>query len=223
MSFDPILLHFDHVTLQSGKHHAAKDGHCLLEVVSMFAGEPFSDAPACVCPVLAEFGRNWNDALRNDEERRALLQYIPRLVDTVATPKIELARAFMAVDWMARAHLPAVLERFQPLIDQAATLRDLPEVNSNAAALRAGVSIRLINRECLRFGDEPGNRSPLSMLCFASQATDAVILACTEPLVSKVTMGAVSAVRHATGSWATATGSDPVVHALFDRMIKAGA
>lgn len=72
----------DTITLQSGNHSSPDSGHCLLEVVSMFAGESFGDHPACVDPVLAAFGRSWNDGLRNDAERNQLKQYIPLLPGT---------------------------------------------------------------------------------------------------------------------------------------------
>lgn len=68
--------------LNKGGHTGPTDGHCLIEVVSMFAGEPFGDEPACVCPALGDFGRSWNDGMRSDEERAQLKQYIPRLVGT---------------------------------------------------------------------------------------------------------------------------------------------
>ena len=52
------VLDLDALTLSSGSHESPSEGHCLLEVVSMFAGEPFSDRPRCVCPVLAAFARS---------------------------------------------------------------------------------------------------------------------------------------------------------------------
>ena len=70
------------ITLQSGNHDDPTEGHCLLEVVSLFAGEPFGDHPHCVDLVLAEFGRSWNDGLRSDAEREQLKRYIPLLPGT---------------------------------------------------------------------------------------------------------------------------------------------
>jgi hypothetical protein len=40
------------IALNSGGHSSPDEGHCLLEVVSMFAGEQFGDKPQCVDPVL---------------------------------------------------------------------------------------------------------------------------------------------------------------------------
>ena len=63
------MLNLDSVVLAHGSHSSAEEGHCLLEVVSMFAGERFSDNPACVDPVLAAFGRSWNYGMRSWNRR----------------------------------------------------------------------------------------------------------------------------------------------------------
>lgn len=47
-------------SLRSGGHEVEQieSGEaCLLEAVAYVAGEPLSDSPPCVCPVLASFGR----------------------------------------------------------------------------------------------------------------------------------------------------------------------
>ena len=38
----------ENIVLSSGAHGSHEEGHCLLEVVSMFAGDDFGDSPACV-------------------------------------------------------------------------------------------------------------------------------------------------------------------------------
>ena len=119
----------DTVTLHSGRHDNPDQGHCLLEVVSMFAEEPFTDAPKCVSPVLRVFGISWNDGLRSDEERAQLKQYIPRLVGTAGDTAADERRAWMATDWLVRVHTPAWLDA-AGLTDQAARLRGLPELVS---------------------------------------------------------------------------------------------
>ena len=73
---NPIIPHLtpEQITaleLGSGSHEPGAPDPCLLELESMFAGEPFSDSPACVDPVLAAFGRVWNDALP-DADRQQL-------------------------------------------------------------------------------------------------------------------------------------------------------
>lgn len=49
--------------LEHGSHEKRAMGVCAMEAVAWLAGEPHSDAPACTCPVLGAFVRNWNDNL----------------------------------------------------------------------------------------------------------------------------------------------------------------
>jgi len=112
--------------LYQGSH--APDGQmCLLEAVAYIAGEPWSDAPECVCPVLAAFGRAWNDGMRSNEERAQLLPYIPSLIGTKSTPEVELTRSYMAFNWLIRIHLVAWL-RLGHLDTHADTLEALSEI-----------------------------------------------------------------------------------------------
>lgn len=111
--------------LDEGNHNNPDDGHCLLEVVSMFAGEPFSDKPACVDPVLAAFGRSWNDRT-DDETRQTLKRYIVPLTDTMQGPELSVRRSLMALDWMWRVHVPHWFDLVPALAEHAATLRALP-------------------------------------------------------------------------------------------------
>jgi hypothetical protein len=117
------------LNLDSGAHSDPQSGHCLLEVVSMMAGEPFGDSPQCVDPVLAAFGRSWNDRL-GDVERQSLKQYVPMLVGTYKGPALQIKRAFMALDWLWRVHAPLWLEQVPGLAEHAATLRALAPITS---------------------------------------------------------------------------------------------
>ena len=56
------------VRLSQGKHRGPDHGACVMELASMLAGEPFSDRPRCVDPVIAGFLRTYNDGI--DENRR---------------------------------------------------------------------------------------------------------------------------------------------------------
>lgn len=66
------------VTLTIGSHLAPEDGVCLMEAVSIAAGLPFSDAPACTPPLLAHLARLVNDA-SSTAERQQLCALIPAL------------------------------------------------------------------------------------------------------------------------------------------------
>lgn len=61
-----------------GTHLAPEDGACLMEWVSVLAGEPWSDAPATTHPLLAHLGRLVNDAM-TPIGRQALYPLAPRL------------------------------------------------------------------------------------------------------------------------------------------------
>jgi len=50
-------------TLTAHAHLSPDDGICLMELVSLLAGEPFSDHPRCTDPTLATIGRVVNDEL----------------------------------------------------------------------------------------------------------------------------------------------------------------
>jgi hypothetical protein len=76
-----------------------------MELSSMLAGEPFSDRPECVCPVIAEFLRTYNDEV-DEHRRRDLYDYASQAVGTRAGNDIERLRANMCLRWWARLDRP---------------------------------------------------------------------------------------------------------------------
>jgi hypothetical protein len=119
-------------TLKSGKHNSIDDGACLLEAVSWIAGEPFSDHPQCVCPVLGAFGRAWNDSLDDETRNRILAPFVPLLVGTKSTKAVAELRAWMAADWLIRTYAPAWL-RLAGLADHADALTSADVIVDMAA------------------------------------------------------------------------------------------
>ena len=119
------------IKLDSGGHRSFDEGVCALEAASYIVGEPWSDHPKCVCPVIAAFMRSWNDALSDDKRNEYLLPLIPRIIGTKATKDTEERRSLMAADWLVRVHTPAWL-RLAGLITQADALASLPEITSMA-------------------------------------------------------------------------------------------
>ena len=118
--------------LSKGSHAELERGACVMEAVSYVAGEPWSDAPQCACPVITAFLVSWNDSLPNDAERDRLLKpLIPLIVGTRSTPAVEMRRAAMAADWLIRVHAPAWL-RLAKLEDQANLLEALLEITDFA-------------------------------------------------------------------------------------------
>lgn len=129
------LAKLNHLHLLSGAHDSFEEGACAMEAVSWLAGEPFSDHPACACPVLGAFVRRWNDSLNDEDRDRLVKPFVPKLVGTKSTEEVEERRAWLATDWLIRVLTPAFLELTPSLREHAATLSGLPPVMSRETAL----------------------------------------------------------------------------------------
>jgi hypothetical protein len=68
-------------TLSAGSHDADHGEACVMEYVSLLAGEEWSDRPECTHPMLAHEARTANDLLR-DSDRTRLVPLIGRLFGT---------------------------------------------------------------------------------------------------------------------------------------------
>jgi hypothetical protein len=86
------------IKLSKGKHTDPEDGACVMELASMLAGEPFTDHPASVCPVIGSFLRSYNDSL-DDQRRQALYEYASRVVNSRADAATQQARAARLAEW----------------------------------------------------------------------------------------------------------------------------
>lgn len=140
----------DEIVLDHGEHATFEDGHCLMEVVAWFAGQPHSDAPPCVSPVLRKFGIELNDRW-GDEPRQALKPLIPLLVGTAGDGQDE-ARGYMALDWLIRTYTPAALD-LAGCTDEAQELRglrrvvDLVSARAARPAVYAGKAAARVKRD----------------------------------------------------------------------------
>ena len=70
----------ENTTLGSGAHQP-DSGFCIMELSAYLAGEPWTDAPICVSPVIGAFLRTWNDSL-DDEPRQQLKRYALTVIGT---------------------------------------------------------------------------------------------------------------------------------------------
>ncbi len=132
------LPYLETLELESGGHEAPNNGlvhACVMEAVAYVAGDPWSDHPECVSPVLGAFLRSWNDSLA-DVDRQMLKPLIPRLVGTKASKKVEEKRAWMATDWLARECAPAFL-RAAGLTEHAEALEGLAALTTTKRAEKA--------------------------------------------------------------------------------------
>src|SRR4051812_19200716 len=121
------------IRLIRGRHSSPERGACVMEVASMLAAEPFSDEPRCVCPVIAEFLRTYNDQV--DEARRQdLFEYASLVVDTRADFRVERRRANLCLDRWLEASSPrrAQLRRRLWMLPPGTAARDM-EIAHRAA------------------------------------------------------------------------------------------
>lgn len=94
------------IRLSRGRHASPRHGTCLAELVSMLAGERYSDRPRCACPALTAFLRGYNDGL-DDARRQDLYGLASDLVGTRACEAVTTARGEALVDlaWRFERHI----------------------------------------------------------------------------------------------------------------------
>ena len=140
------VLDFDSIVLLKGGHSSRDEGVCALELVAWMAGEPHSDHPACVSPVLGDFCRNWNDNL-DDATRQKMKPYLKRLIGTAGDEAADLRRSWMAFDWLARECGPEFMDLTPALHASAAALCALPEITDRASLDAAMPTIEAARKE----------------------------------------------------------------------------
>ena len=118
------------VHLDRGSHRDPSAGMCIMELVSLLAGQPFTDYPPCVSPVLRSFALRWNDDL-DDATRQGLVAYAPRMVGT-ATDGHDPRRIWLLLDWQIRTFTSAWL-RLAGLTADADRLASAAEIADSAA------------------------------------------------------------------------------------------
>ncbi len=107
---------FQTIRLSRGRHRSPREGTCVAELVSMLAGERYSDRPKCLCPALAAFVRGYNDGL-DDHHRQDLLALAPDLVDTRCGEAVTTARgeALVQLAWDYEYRVGPM--RFGPIVN----------------------------------------------------------------------------------------------------------
>jgi len=86
------------VRLSRGRHVSPEVGACVVELASMLAGEPFTDRPRSVSPVVAAFLRGYNDGV-GDRRRQDLYPLAAEIVGSTAPVEIEQARLGRCREW----------------------------------------------------------------------------------------------------------------------------
>jgi hypothetical protein len=132
-------LNLDTLRLELGEHETRDQGVCLMEAVAWWAGEPHTDQPRCVSPVLADLGVSLNDGF-SDDRRQRLKPLIPLLPGT-AGDGLDERRGYLAMDWLVRTFAPACLD-LAGLAERAAELRGLHRIVDPAAVEAAEPVVR---------------------------------------------------------------------------------
>jgi hypothetical protein len=128
-------------TLSAGSHDAEHGEACVMEYVSLLAGEEWSDRPECTHPLLAHEARTTNDLLR-ESDRARLVPLIGRLFGTTedspelrARLRITQARQVIALlDPTARPRALAAVQRAESWIGREGTEDDVRAAFAEAMA-----------------------------------------------------------------------------------------
>lgn len=122
---------------------------CAMEAAAYIAGEPWSDHPECVCPVIGAFMRSWNDALPDAERSALLLPLIAKTIGTRGSDALANRRAVVATDWLIRVNTPAWL-RLAGLTEQADALAKLPEITDFAKMPGLMPTLKAVRKDAAR-------------------------------------------------------------------------
>lgn len=104
---------------------------CMMEVAAWMADEAWTDDPANVSPVIAQWCKALNDTL-TDTSRQTLKDYLvvapDGVIDTVDAG-LEAKRKYLATNWLIRTYVPAWLD-VAGMTDEADILQALPAIAS---------------------------------------------------------------------------------------------
>jgi hypothetical protein len=132
-------------TLSHGAHDADAGEACVMEYVSLLAGEEWSDRPECTHPILAHEARTTNDLLL-DHDRPRLVPLVGRLFGTTEdTPelrarlRIAQARQLVALlDPAARPRALAAVVRAESWLGRDGDADDVRQAIAEAMAFPMG-------------------------------------------------------------------------------------
>ena len=154
------------ITLQTGSHLEKQEGMSVMEACAHLAGEPHSQEPRAVSPVLNDLVSHWSDTLEQPSRDRIILPLIPSIIRTGPQRGTERATRLLVADWLLHTAIP--------IWAQAA---DLPQIARSIAQLPP-------------VGDTPGDTTlaqldhhvtKLTATAMAHRATTPDIFTATQP------------------------------------------
>jgi hypothetical protein len=207
------------IFLQSGSHPNLDAGGCVMEFAAWVAGEPHSDRPKCVSPVISAFLRRLNDRL-NDDQRQVLVPYAIAVIGTNTGRADDVTRGYLCADWACRIFAPWWMER-AGLHEHAATLRALPEVIDRATAAVVRERCRTARAAADAYaaayaGADAGAAAYADAAAYAAAAADAAADAGAAAYAAAAADAAAYAAAYAYAALV------PSALALVDRMIAVG-
>lgn len=126
----------DAIIIDAERHTRRGTRLTVLELAAWLAGEPHTDSPASVSPVLQVFLRQLGLGL-DDGRRQLLKQLAARVIGTGREgPDAEQRRALRLADWLVRGHAPPWLRR-AGLTESADRLDGLGSIADNNELVRA--------------------------------------------------------------------------------------
>lgn len=121
-------------SLAAGAHDSGDGQACVMEYVSLLAGEEWSDRPDCTHPLLAHEARMVNDEL-GDRDRHVLVPLIGRLFGTTAdSPELTARLRLRQVAAVVRLLEPATRPRVAGLLARAEAEVARQEATTRGAA-----------------------------------------------------------------------------------------
>ncbi len=120
------------VTLKLGSHEPNGDQMCVMEYIAYIEGEPWSDRPTCVCPIIGCLLRTWNDTFDEDDCQRTdvLLPLVSTVIGTNSDDlNVKIKRSWLAIDWDIRVRTTTWL-RASGLEQEAVSIESIPTIES---------------------------------------------------------------------------------------------
>ena len=164
--------------LRAGTHLSADDGACLMEWVSLTAGETWRDDPPCTHPLLAHVARRVNDAM-SDRRRSALTVFIPALIGAHHEGAWVYAAVAAACTRTALEWHPSALVR---LLDGAAVRRADPGDTRRHRLYVHGAAYRSVDLAVSAVQRLPEERADEALRNMLRSAIDVV---CGHPLAPR--------------------------------------
>jgi len=173
---------------------------------SWLACKRFSSAPACVCPVIAEFVRSWNDSISHEDLRKRLVKDVVPMAFNTNDGK-GAKRSDMAYESLVREFVPAFLDLVPESKAHADKLRESDLADALSISLSGDTAVR-----ASKMAAESAAGMPAAWLAARSSGMTAASLVGSGRAELHVAMHAASSAAgyavHVSGvadTWATAS------------------